>query len=161
MTDAFICDAVRTPIGRYGGALATVRPDDLAALPLAALLARNPSLDAAAIDEVLLGCANQAGEDNRNVARMAALLAGLPDSVPGVTVNRLCASGLEAVGQAARAILSGQADLIIAGGVESMTRAPFVMGKADSAFSRSAKIEDTTMGWRFVNPAMKAKYGID
>jgi len=142
MTDAFICDAVRTPIGRYGGALATVRPDDLAALPLAALLARNPSLDPAAIDEVLLGCANQAGEDNRNVARMAVLLAGLPVSVPGATINRLCGSGLDAVMVAARAIKAGEAGLILAGGVESMSRAPFVMPKADSAFSRSAELFD-------------------
>jgi 3-oxoadipyl-CoA thiolase len=161
MPAAYICDGIRTPIGRYNGALAKMRPDDLAALTLKALMARHGKLDPAAIDEVILGCANQAGEDNRNVARMAALLAGLPDSVPGVTVNRLCASGLEAVGQAARAILSGQADLIIAGGVESMTRAPFVMGKADSAFSRSAKIEDTTIGWRFINPAMVKAYGVD
>jgi acetyl-CoA acyltransferase len=161
MTDAYICDAVRTPIGRYGGALATVRPDDLAALPLAALLARNPSLDAAAIDEVLLGCANQAGEDNRNVARMAALLAGLPVSVPGATINRLCGSGLDAVLMAARAIKAGEAGLILAGGVESMSRAPFVMPKADSAFSRNAEVFDTTIGWRFVNPALKQKYGVD
>ncbi len=155
MTDAYICDAVRTPIGRYGGALATVRPDDLAALPLAALLARNPSLDAAAIDEVLLGCANQAGEDNRNVARMAALLAGLPVSVPGATINRLCGSGLDAVLMAARAIKAGEAGLILAGGVESMSRAPFVLPKADSAFSRNTEVFDTTIGWRFVNPALK------
>ena len=161
MTDAYICDAVRTPIGRYGGALATVRPDDLAALPLAALLARNPSLDAAAIDEVLLGCANQAGEDNRNVARMAALLAGLPVSVPGATINRLCGSGLDAVLMAARAIKAGEAGLILAGGVESMSRAPFVLPKADSAFSRNAEVFDTTIGWRFVNPALKQKYGVD
>jgi 3-oxoadipyl-CoA thiolase len=161
MTAAYICDGIRTPIGRYNGALARMRPDDLAALAIKALLARNTKLDPAAIDEVILGCANQAGEDNRNVARMAALLSGLPDSVPGVTVNRLCASGLDAVGQAARAIISGQADLVIAGGVESMTRAPFVMAKADSAFSRSAKIEDTTIGWRFVNPAMVKAYGVD
>src|SRR5882757_876747 len=161
MTDAYICDAVRTPIGRYGGALATVRPDDLAALPLAALLARNPSLDAAAIDEVLLGCANQAGEDNRNVARMAALLAGLPVSVPGATINRLCGSGLDAVMMAARAIKAAEAGLIVAGGVESMSRAPFVMPKADSPYSRNAEVFDTTLGWRFVNPAMKQKYGID
>ncbi len=161
MPAAYICDGIRTPIGRYNGALAKMRPDDLAALALKALLARHDKLDPKAIDEVILGCANQAGEDNRNVARMAALLAGLPDSVPGVTVNRLCASGLEAVGQAARAILSGQADLVMAGGVESMTRAPFVMGKADSAFSRSAKIEDTTIGWRFINPAMVKAYGVD
>ena len=161
MPAAYICDGLRTPIGRYNGALAKVRTDDLAALTLKALLARHPKLDPKAVDEVILGCANQAGEDNRNVARMAALLAGLPDTVPGVTVNRLCASGLDAVGQAARAILSGQAELIVAGGVESMTRAPFVMGKADTAFSRSARIEDTTIGWRFVNPAMVKAYGVD
>jgi len=155
MTDAFICDAVRTPIGRYGGALANVRADDLAAMPITALLARNPSLDPGAIDEVLLGCANQAGEDNRNVARMAVLLAGLPVSVPGATINRLCGSGLDAVAVAARAIKAGEAGLIVAGGVESMTRAPFVMPKADSAFSRSAEVFDTTIGWRFVNPALK------
>src|SRR6201996_191160 len=152
MTDAYICDAVRTPIGRYGGALATVRPDDLAALPLAALLARNPTLDAAAIDDVILGCANQAGEDNRNVARMAALLAGLPVSVPGATVNRLCGSGLQAITDGARAIMTGEADLIVAGGVEQMTRAPLVMGKATEAFARGNQtIYDTTLGWRFVN----------
>jgi acetyl-CoA acyltransferase len=161
MTDAFICDAVRTPIGRYGGALACVRADDLAALPIAALAARNPSLDLAAIDEVLLGCANQAGEDNRNVARMAALLAGLPVSVPGATINRLCGSGLDAVMMAARAIKAAEAGLIVAGGVESMSRAPFVMPKADSPYSRNAEVFDTTLGWRFVNPAMKQKYGID
>jgi 3-oxoadipyl-CoA thiolase len=161
MTTAYICDAVRTPFGRYGGALAKVRADDLAAIPLKALKARNPGLDWSAVDEVVYGSANQAGEDNRNVARMALLLAGLPESVPGVTVNRLCASGLEAVGYAARAILSGQADLVVAGGVESMSRAPFVMGKADAAFSRTAEIFDTTIGWRFVNPAMRAAYGVD
>src|ERR1700722_10934417 len=161
MTDAFICDAVRTPIGRYGGALATVRPDDLAALPLAALLARNPSLDAAAIDEVLLGCANQAGEDNRNVARMAALLAGLPVSVPGATVNRLCGSGLDALAMAARIVRTGEAEVVIAGGVESMSRAPFVMPKADSAFSRSATIYDPTLGWRFINARLEKLYGVD
>jgi len=161
MNDAYICDAVRTPFGRFGGALAGVRADDLAALPIAALIQRNPGVDWAQVDDVLLGCANQAGEDNRNVARMAALLAGLPDSVPGSTINRLCGSSLDAVGTAARAIRAGEADLIVAGGVESMTRAPFVMGKADSAFSRSAKLEDTTIGWRFVNPKMKAQYGID
>ena len=161
MSVAYICDGLRTPIGRYNGALARMRPDDLAALSLKALVARHAKLDPKAIDEVILGCANQAGEDNRNVARMAALLAGLPDSVPGVTVNRLCASGLEAVGQAARAILSGQADLVLAGGVESMTRAPFVMGKADTAFARGAKIEDSTIGWRFVNPAMAKAYGVE
>ena len=161
MNDAYICDAVRTPFGRFGGALAGVRADDLAALPIAALIQRNPGVDWAQVDDVLLGCANQAGEDNRNVARMAALLAGLPESVPGSTINRLCGSSLDAVGTAARAIRAGEADLIVAGGVESMTRAPFVMGKADSAFSRSAKLEDTTIGWRFVNPKMKAQYGID
>ena len=161
MTDAFICDAVRTPFGRYGGALAGVRTDDLATVPLRALLARNPQLDTTAIDEVFYGCVNQAGEDNRNVARMALLLAGLPETVPGATVNRLCGSGLEALTQAARAIRTGEVELAIAGGVESMSRAPFVMGKATSAFSREAKIEDTTIGWRFVNPKMKAQYGID
>ncbi|MDB6091400.1 MAG: beta-ketoadipyl CoA thiolase [Gammaproteobacteria bacterium] len=161
MTDAFICDAVRTPIGRYGGALASMRADDLAALPIAALVARNPSLEPAAIDEVLLGCANQAGEDNRNVARMAVLLAGLPVSVPGATINRLCGSGLDAVIMAARAIKAAEAGLIVAGGVESMSRAPFVMPKADSAYSRNAEIFDTTIGWRFVNPALKQKYGVD
>ncbi len=161
MTEAFLCDAVRTPIGRYGGVLATMRPDDLAALPIGALMKRNAALDPTAIDEVLLGCANQAGEDNRNVARMAALLAGLPVSVPGATLNRLCGSGLDAVAMAARAIKVGEAELVIAGGVESMSRAPFVMPKADAAFSRDAQIFDTTIGWRFVNPAMKARYGID
>ncbi|RPH40412.1 MAG: 3-oxoadipyl-CoA thiolase [Burkholderiales bacterium] len=161
MKDVFICDAVRTPIGRYGGALASVRADDLAAIPIAALLARNPKLDAAAIEEVILGCANQAGEDNRNVARMALLLAGLPQDVPGATINRLCGSGMDAVGTAARAIRTGEIDLAIAGGVESMSRAPFVMPKADSAFSRGAAIFDTTIGWRFVNPKMKAMYGTD
>jgi len=161
MTEAFICDAVRTPFGRYGGALAGVRADDLAAMPIAALMARNPSVDWKQVDDVYYGCANGAGEDNRNVGRMAGLLAGLPEEVPGNTINRLCGSSLDAVGIAARAIKSGEAHLVIAGGVESMTRAPFVMGKADSAFSRSAKIEDTTIGWRFVNPLMKAKYGID
>jgi acetyl-CoA acyltransferase len=161
MTDAFICDAVRTPIGRYGGALAPVRADDLAALPIAALLTRNRSLEPDAIDEVLLGCANQAGEDNRNVARMAALLAGLPVSVPGATINRLCGSGLDAVMMAARAIKAGEAELIVAGGIESMSRAPFVMPKADSAYSRNAEVFDTTIGWRFVNPALKRKYGTD
>ena len=161
MTDAFICDAVRTPIGRYGGALASVRTDDLAAIPIAALLARNASVDPAAIDEVLLGCANQAGEDNRNVARMAALLAGLAVAVPGATINRLCGSGLDAVAMAARAIKAGEAELIVAGGVESMSRAPFVLPKADSAFSRSAEIFDTTIGWRFVNTALKQKHGTD
>jgi 3-oxoadipyl-CoA thiolase len=161
MTEAFLCDAVRTPIGRYGGALASVRTDDLAAIPIAALLARNPGLDPAAVEEVVLGCANQAGEDNRNVARMAALLAGLPETVAGVTVNRLCASGAEAVGTAARAIVCGQQELVIAGGVESMTRAPFVMGKAGTAFARDATLYDTTIGWRFVNPRMEAAYGVD
>ncbi|MEP7248031.1 MAG: 3-oxoadipyl-CoA thiolase [Gammaproteobacteria bacterium] len=161
MTEAFICDAVRTPIGRYGGALATVRTDDLAALPLAALLRRNTSLDPAAIDEVVLGCANQAGEDNRNVARMALLLAGLPVNIPGLTVNRLCASGLDAVSIAARAIKAGEAELILAGGVESMSRAPFVMPKADAAFSRQAEIFDTTIGWRFINPLIRSQYGVD
>jgi acetyl-CoA acyltransferase len=161
MTDAFICDAVRTPIGRYGGALAAVRPDDLAAIPIAALIARYPSLDPKAIDDVFLGCANQAGEDNRNVARMAALLAGLPVDVPGATVNRLCGSGMDAIGLAARAIKAGDAELIIAGGVESMSRAPFVMPKADSAFSRTAEIYDTTIGWRFINSRLKEKYGVD
>ncbi|WP_426319317.1 3-oxoadipyl-CoA thiolase [Pseudoduganella sp. R-43] len=161
MTEAFICDAVRTPFGRYGGALAGVRADDLAAIPIAALMARNPSVDWKQVDDVYYGCANGAGEDNRNVGRMAGLLACLPVEVPGNTINRLCGSSLDAVGIAARAIKSGEAQLVIAGGVESMTRAPFVMGKADSAFSRSAKIEDTTIGWRFVNPLMKAQYGID
>jgi 3-oxoadipyl-CoA thiolase len=161
MTDAFIVDAIRTPFGRFGGALANVRADDLGALPIAALIERHPGVDWSKVDDVYYGCANQAGEDNRNVARMAALLAGLPPSVPGSTINRLCGSSLDAVGLAARAIRTGEANLIIAGGVESMTRAPFVMGKADSAFSRTAKIEDTTIGWRFVNPKMKAQYGID
>jgi 3-oxoadipyl-CoA thiolase len=161
MTEAFICDAVRTPIGRYGGALAALRTDDLAALPLAALMKRNPTLDAAAIDEVILGCANQAGEDNRNVARMAALLAGFAVEVPGVTLNRLCGSGLDAIAMAARTIKTGEAELVIAGGVESMSRAPFVMGKADAAFSRDAQVFDTTIGWRFVNPRMQRQYGID
>jgi 3-oxoadipyl-CoA thiolase len=161
MPEAFICDAVRTPIGRFGGALARVRADDLAAVPIKALIARNPTLDWSAIDEVYLGCANQAGEDNRNVARMALLLAGLPQEIGGVTVNRLCASGLEAVASAARAIRCGDIELAVAGGVESMTRAPFVMGKAETAFQRSAETFDTTIGWRFVNPFMKAQYGID
>ena len=159
--EVFICDAVRTPIGRFGGALSAVRADDLAAIPLRALLERNPRLDPAAIDEVFMGCANQAGEDNRNVARMALLLAGLPESVPGVTLNRLCASGMDAVGTAFRAIAAGEMELALAGGVESMSRAPFVMGKADAAFSRNMKIEDTTIGWRFVNPLMKQQYGVD
>ncbi len=160
MTDAFICDAVRTPIGRYGGSLAAVRPDDLAAIPLRALKQRNPGIDWAGLDDIILGCANQAGEDNRNVARMAALLAGLGTSAPGTTVNRLCGSGLDAVAIAARAIKAGEADLIVAGGVESMTRAPFVMPKADGAFSRSTAVHDTTLGWRFVNPAMKVEFGV-
>ena len=161
MREAYICDAVRTPFGRYGGGLAPVRPDDLAAVPLKALMERNPGVEWSAVDDVILGCANQAGEDNRNVARMAALLAGLPEAVPGTTVNRLCGSGMDSIGMAARAIKAGEAELIVAGGVESMTRAPFVMGKSDSAFSRQAEIFDTTIGWRFVNPLMKAKFGID
>jgi acetyl-CoA acyltransferase len=161
MEAAYICDAVRTPIGRYGGALAGVRTDDLAAVPVAALVARNRSVDWGALDDVIYGCANQAGEDNRNVGRMALLLAGLPKEVPGATVNRLCGSSMDAVATAARAIKSAEADLLIAGGVESMSRAPFVMAKADAAFTRSVKIEDTTIGWRFVNPLMKAKYGTD
>ncbi len=159
--DVFICDAVRTPIGRFGGALAAVRTDDLAATPIKALLERNPGLDPAAIEEVFMGSANQAGEDNRNVARMAALLAGLPETVPGVTLNRLCASGMDAVGSAFRAIACGEMELAIAGGVESMSRAPYVMGKADTAFGRTQKIEDTTIGWRFINPKMKEMYGVD
>lgn len=159
--DAFICDAQRTPIGRYGGALSSVRTDDLAAVPIAALMARNPGVDWSALDDVILGCANQAGEDNRNVARMAALLAGLPTDVPGITVNRLCASGMDAIGIAARGIRSGDLDMVIAGGVESMSRAPFVMPKAEAAFSRANQVYDTTIGWRFVNPKMKAEYGID
>jgi 3-oxoadipyl-CoA thiolase len=161
VNDAFIVDAIRTPFGRYGGALAGVRADDLAALPIAALIERNKGVDWALVDDLYYGCANQAGEDNRNVGHMAGLLAGLPPEVPGNTINRLCGSSLDAVGSAARAIRAGEANLIIAGGVESMTRAPFVMGKADTAFSRAARIEDTTIGWRFVNPLMKAKYGID
>ena len=161
MSDAFICDVIRTPFGRYGGALSTVRADDLAAIPIKALIERNPSVDVNAIDDVILGCANQAGEDNRNVARMALLLAGLPQTVPGTTVNRLCGSSMDAIAIAARAIKSGENSLIIAGGVESMSRAPFVVGKADAAFSRAMKLEDTTMGWRFVNPAMKTLYGTD
>jgi acetyl-CoA acyltransferase len=159
--DAFICDAIRTPIGRYGGRLSSIRADDLAAIPIAALMARNPGVDWACLDEVILGSSNQAGEDNRNVARMAALLAGLPVGVPGVTMNRLCASGMDAVGMAARGIKAGDYDLTIAGGVESMSRAPFVMPKAASAFSRDAAIYDTTIGWRFVNPKMKERYGTD
>lgn len=161
MNQAFICDAVRTPFGRFGGSLATVRADDLAAIPLKALLSRNPGLDPAFIDDVIYGCANQAGEDNRNVARMALLLAGLPESVPGSTINRLCGSSLDAIGVAARAIKSGETHLMIAGGVESMSRAPFVMGKAESAWNRNMKIEDTTIGWRFINAQMKARYGVD
>ncbi|MEZ5611101.1 3-oxoadipyl-CoA thiolase [Cognatazoarcus halotolerans] len=161
MKDVFICDGIRTPFGRYGGTLSAVRADDLAALPIKALIARNPSVDWAAVEDIYYGCANQAGEDNRDVARMAGLLAGLPIDVPGATLNRLCGSGMDAVGTAARAIAAGETELMIAGGVESMSRAPFVMGKAESAFSRSAKIEDTTIGWRFVNPLMKAQYGID
>ena len=161
MRDAFLCDAIRTPIGRYGGALAGVRTDDLAALPIRALLQRHPALDPAAVDDVVLGCANQAGEDNRNVARMALLLAGLPVEVTGSTVNRLCGSGMDAVGIAARAIASGEQELIIAGGVESMSRAPFVMGKATAAFSREAQIFDTTIGWRFINPLLERQYGVD
>ena len=160
--ETYIIDGIRTPIGRYGGGLAAVRADDLAAVPIKALMERNPSLDSAPIDEVFLGCANQAGEDNRNVARMALLLAGLPESVPGVTLNRLCASGMDAIGTAFRAIASGEMELAIAGGVESMSRAPFVMGKADAAPSRATmKLEDTTIGWRFINPLMKAQYGVD
>ncbi len=161
MKDVFICDAIRTPIGRYGGALKDVRADDLGAVPLRALMERNPQVDWSAIDDVIFGCANQAGEDNRNVARMSLLLAGLPQEVPGSTINRLCGSGMDALGTAARAIKSGETGLMIAGGVESMTRAPFVMGKADSAFSRQAAIQDTTIGWRFVNALMKQKYGVD
>jgi acetyl-CoA acyltransferase len=159
--DAFICDAIRTPIGRYGGALKDVRADDLGAVPLRALMARHPALDWAAVQDVIYGCANQAGEDNRNVARMSALLAGLPQEIGATTINRLCGSGMDAVGTAARAIKSGEAQLMIAGGVESMTRAPFVLGKADAPFSRQAALQDTTIGWRFVNPAMAAQYGVD
>ncbi|WP_298727862.1 3-oxoadipyl-CoA thiolase [uncultured Ferrovibrio sp.] len=161
MTEAFICDAIRTPIGRYGGALSAVRADDLAAIPIKALMQRNPAVDWEAVDDVIYGCANQAGEDNRNVARMALLLAGLPEKVPGATVNRLCGSGLEAASAGARAIKTGEADLIITGGVESMSRAPFVMPKAETAFSRTVEIHDTTIGWRFVNKLMKQKYGVD
>ena len=161
MEAAYICDAIRTPFGRYGGSLASIRTDDLAAIPIAVLMARNSGVDWNKLDDVIYGCANQAGEDNRNVGRMALLLAGLPKDVPGSTVNRLCASSMEAVASAARAIKSGEVDLVIAGGVESMSRAPFVMGKAEAAFSRSMKLEDTTMGWRFLNPLMKAKYGTD
>ncbi|WP_354316272.1 MULTISPECIES: 3-oxoadipyl-CoA thiolase [unclassified Pseudomonas] len=161
MRDVFICDAIRTPIGRFGGALAGVRADDLAAVPLKALIERNPSVQWDQVDEVFFGCANQAGEDNRNVARMALLLAGLPQSIPGVTLNRLCASGMDAIGTAFRAIASGEMELAIAGGVESMSRAPFVMGKAESGYSRNMKLEDTTIGWRFINPLMKSQYGVD
>ena len=161
MTEAFICDAIRTPIGRYAGSLAPVRADDLGAIPMKALMARNPGLDWAALDDVIYGCANQAGEDNRNVARMSALLAGIPESVGGTTINRLCGSGLDATGTAARAIKSGEAELMLAGGVESMTRAPFVQGKSAEAFGRAAEIYDTTIGWRFINPLMKAQYGVD
>ncbi|VVM93883.1 Beta-ketoadipyl-CoA thiolase [Pseudomonas fluorescens] len=161
MREVFICDAIRTPIGRFGGALASVRADDLAAVPLQALIERNPSVQWDQVDEVFFGCANQAGEDNRNVARMALLLAGLPASIPGVTLNRLCASGMDAIGTAFRAIASGEMELAIAGGVESMSRAPFVMGKAESGYSRNMKLEDTTIGWRFVNPLMKSQYGVD
>lgn len=161
MRDVYICDYIRTPIGRYGGALSSVRPDDLGAVPMRALMERNQGVDWASVDEVIYGCANQAGEDNRNVARMSLLLAGLPETVPGTTMNRLCGSGMDAVITAARAIRAGETELMIAGGVESMSRAPFVMPKADSAFSRSASIEDTTIGWRFVNPLIKAQYGID
>src|ERR687892_328169 len=161
MAEAFICDYIRTPIGRFGGTLSAVRTDDLGAVPLRALMARNSGVDWAAIDDVVYGCANQAGEDNRNVARMSLLLAGLPEAVPGSTVNRLCGSGMDALLIAARAIKAGEAELVIAGGVESMSRAPFVMPKAEAAFSRHAEIHDTTIGWRFVNPVMKARYGID
>src|SRR5215470_504823 len=161
MDQAYICDAVRTAFGRYGGALAGIRPDDLAAVPLRALLARNPGLDPAAIDDVILGSANQAGEDNRNVARMAVLLAGLPESVPASTVNRLCGSGLDAIAIAARMIGQGEAELVLAGGVESMSRAPYVMGKSTTAFARDVQLYDTTIGWRFVNPLLKGRYGID
>ena len=161
MADAYICDGIRTPIGRFGGALASVRPDDLAAIPLRELMKRNPDLKAEAIDDLIMGCANQAGEDNRNVARMASLLAGMGDSVPGTTINRLCGSGMDAISMAARAIKGGEADLMIAGGVESMSRAPFVMPKATSAYSRNTEIYDTTIGWRFVNKKLKAEYGVD
>ena len=161
MREVFICDAIRTPIGRFAGGLASVRADDLAAVPIKALMERNPSVNWGEVDEVFFGCANQAGEDNRNVARMAALLAGLPETIPGVTLNRLCASGMDAIGTAFRAIAAGEMELAIAGGVESMSRAPFVMGKADSAYSRNMKLEDTTIGWRFINPLMKAQYGVD
>src|SRR6202521_113867 len=161
METAYICDAIRTPIGRYAGALSSIRTDDLAAIPIKALVERNPKVDWNALDDVIYGCANQAGEDNRNIGRLALLLAGLPKEVPGATTNRLCGSSMDAVANAARAIKSAEAELLIAGGVESMSRAPFVMGKADTASSRSMKIEDTTIGWRFVNPLMKAEYGVD
>jgi len=161
MENAYICDAIRTPFGRYGGCLASIRTNDLAAIPIRSLMGRNASVDWNAVDDVVYGCANQAGEDNRNVARMALLLAGLPKEVPGTTVNRLCGSSMDAIASAARAIKSGETELMIAGGVESMSRAPFVVGKADSAFSRSMKMEDTTLGWRFVNPQMKAQFGVD
>jgi len=161
MRDVFVCDAIRTPIGRYGGALASVRADDLATVPIRALMERNLGVDWSQLDEVILGCANQAGEDNRNVARMALLLSELPETVPGTTINRLCGSGMDAVGTAARAIAAGEMEFVIAGGVESMSRAPFVLGKAESAFSRSAELQDTTLGWRFINPLMKAQYGVD
>jgi acetyl-CoA acyltransferase len=161
MTEAFICDAIRTPIGRYAGSLAPVRADDLGAVPIKALMARNPGLDWSALDDVIFGCANQAGEDNRNVARMSSLLAGIPDTVAGTTINRLCGSGMDATGTAARAIKSGEAEIMLAGGVESMTRAPFVQGKSTEAFGRVAEIYDTTIGWRFINPLMKAQYGVD
>ncbi|MGA7092019.1 MAG: 3-oxoadipyl-CoA thiolase [Candidatus Acidiferrales bacterium] len=161
MSEAFVCDAIRTPFGRYGGALAAIRADDLAAIPLRALVERNPSVDWAALDDVIYGCANQAGEDNRNVGRMALLLAGLPQEISGATVNRLCGSSLEAVSMGARAIKAGEAELVIAGGVESMTRSPFVSGKAESAFSRTVETFDTTLGWRFINPLMKSRYGVD
>lgn len=161
MTHAYICDGIRTPFGRYGGALSSIRTDDLATIPIRALRERHPALDWSLVDELIYGCANQAGEDNRNIARMAGLLAGLPVSVPGTTINRLCGSGMDAIGMAARSIVAGEADLIIAGGVESMSRAPFVLGKADKPFARSAKVEDTTIGWRFINPIMKQQYGVD
>ncbi|MCJ7754922.1 MAG: hypothetical protein MUP13_10195, partial [Thermoanaerobaculales bacterium] len=161
MPEAFLCDATRTPVGRYGGALASVRTDDLAAIPMRALLERNPNLDVSAIDDVVYGCANQAGEDNRNVARMALLLAGFPPEITGTTVNRLCGSGMDAIGIAARAIKANEQDLVIAGGVESMSRAPFVMGKATAAFSRQTDLFDTTIGWRFVNPLLETQYGVD
>lgn len=161
MKQAFLCDAIRTPIGRYGGSLSSVRADDLAAIPIRELMRRNPGVDWAQVDEVILGCANQAGEDNRNVARMAVLLAGLPETVPGTTINRLCGSGMDAIGTAARSIMAGETDLVIAGGVESMSRAPFVMGKPESAFARDATLQDTTMGWRFINPLLKAQYGVE